>query len=318
MLDPDPILVSGATGLVGRRFCESWAAGTGSVRALTRNARVSAQRLRGDIACFEWDGVTPPEAALAECAAVVHLAGEPVFAGRLTSRRRQRIRNSRVDSTEALVRTLAGLTTAQRPRLLVCASAVGYYGDRGDETLSESAEAGSGFLADVCRDWETAARGAETHGIRVVRLRIGIVLAREGGALPRMAIPFRFGAGGRLGAGRQWFPWIQIDDLVALLRTILADEEIDGAVNATAPNPVRNSELTSTLGRVLRRPTLLPVPAFALRLALGDLSDELLGSRRVLPERALGSGFTFAHPQIESALRHELGRSSAGSAPVSG
>lgn len=318
MANADPVLVSGATGLVGRRFCEAWAADTGPVRALTRNARAAAEGLRGDVSCVEWDGITPPEAALAECGAVVHLAGEPVFAGRLTSQRRRRIRSSRVDSTEAVVRTLAGLPAAQRPRLLVCASAVGYYGDRGDEELDETAGAGSGFLADVCRDWEAAARGAEAHGVRVVRLRIGIVLAQSGGALPRMVLPFRFGAGGRLGGGRQWFPWIQIDDLVALLRTIIEDGEIDGAVNATAPNPVRNSELTRALGRVLRRPTLLPVPAFALRLALGELADELLGSRRVLPERALDGGFVFAHPQIEGALRHELGGGSAGTAPVSG
>jgi uncharacterized protein (TIGR01777 family) len=303
----EPVLVSGATGLVGARFCEAWAADAGPVRALTRNAKAAEKRLRGDVAWVEWDGIEPPEAALAECSAVVHLAGEPVFAGRLDAARRRRIRNSRIDSTEALVRKLAGLPAAQRPRSLVCASAVGYYGDRGDEELPETAAAGSGFLADVCRDWEAAARGAEAHGVRVVRLRIGIVLAREGGALPRMALPFRAGVGGRLGSGHQWFPWIQLDDLVALLRTVLEDGGIEGAVNATAPNPVRNSELTRSLGRVLHRPALVPVPAFALRLALGELAEEVLGSRRVLPERALAGGFAFAHPQLEAALRHELG-----------
>jgi len=239
------ILVSGATGLVGTRLCAALLARGDAVRALTRDP--AAGRLDARIAPLAWDGTHPPVAGLAGCAAVVHLAGEPVFAGRLTQRRRQRIRSSRVDATRELVRVIGELPEAERPRTLVCASAVGYYGDRGDERLDEQAAAGSGFLADVCREWESAAAQAERSGVRVARLRIGIVLARQGGALPRMALPFRMGMGGRLGSGRQWFPWIHIDDVVALIAAILDDEALSGPINASAPEPARNAELARTL-----------------------------------------------------------------------
>jgi uncharacterized protein (TIGR01777 family) len=300
------VLVSGATGLVGARLTARLLRRGDAVRALTRNPEAAARRLGVQVSPVAWDGLSVPGEALAGAAAVVHLAGEPIFAGRLTPERRRRIRSSRVEATRSLARAIGALPESQRPRTVVCASAVGYYGDRGEERLSEESSPGRGFLADVCRDWEAAAVAAEEHGARVARLRIGIVLAREGGALPRMALPFRFGAGGRLGDGRQWFPWIHIDDLVALILAILDDAGIRGPVNANAPEPVRNAELTRTLARVLRRPAPLRVPAFLLRLALGELAGELLGSRRAVPARALAHGFAFAHADLEAALSREL------------
>lgn len=300
------VLVTGATGLVGSRLVAALLARETPVRVLSRDPAAAALALDPRIAVIGWGGVVPPSEAVAGCTAVVHLAGEPVFGGLPTAARRQRIRSSRVDSTRALVQAIGDLPAANRPRSFVCASAVGFYGDRGDERLDEDATAGEGFLADVCRDWEAAAIEATGFGVRVVRLRIGIVLAREGGALPQLALPFRFGAGGRVGSGRQWVPWIHIDDLVALGLAALDDDAFDGPVNAVAPEPVRNAELTRMLGRVLHRPSLLPLPAFALRGALGELAGELLGSRRVVPERALAHGFAFAHADLEAALAREL------------
>jgi uncharacterized protein (TIGR01777 family) len=237
----------------------------------------------------------------------VHLAGEPVFGPLPTAAHKQKIRASRVDSTEALVAQLASLPARQRPGCFVCASAVGYYGSRGDAQLDESAAPGDGFLAEVCVAWERAARGAEALGVRTVRLRIGIVLAREGGALPRIALPFRLGLGGRIGDGRQWFPWVALEDLVGLARTAIDDPRWSGAVNAVSPEPVTNAEFTRALGAVLARPTWLPLPAAAVRLALGDLAGELLGSRRLVPRAAQERGFSFASPALEPTLRAALG-----------
>jgi uncharacterized protein (TIGR01777 family) len=292
--------------LIGGRLSDGLVRRGRGVRSLTRGAGKGLPLTDGKRVSVRWDGIHPPDGAVAECDAVVHLAGEPVFGGRLTVARKRRIRDSRVESTREIVRIIGNLPAESRPKTLVCASAVGYYGDRGDERLDEEASAGRGFLADVCREWETAAAAAESHRVRVVRLRIGIVLARAGGALPQMLPPFRFGVGGRLGAGQQWFPWIHIDDVVALIERALEDEGLSGAVNATAPNPVRNQEFTRALGRRLQRPTFLGVPAFVLRLALGELADELLGSRRVVPARALANGYLFRHPDLESALASEI------------
>jgi uncharacterized protein (TIGR01777 family) len=254
-----------------------------------------------------WDGVSVAPAALAASEGIVHLAGEPVLGGLPTAARRKRILESRVDSTRALVRAIGELAPAERPRVFVCASAVGIYGDRSEELLDEGAEPGHGFLADVCIAWEKAAQPAADLGVRIVSLRIGVVLAREGGALAPIATAFRFGLGGRLGSGRQWFPWIHIDDLVDMIRQALRDERWSGVVNATAPNPVRNSEWTKAVAGALQRPALLPVPALALKLALGEMAGELLGSRRVIPKRALELGFRFEFERLEDALRVELG-----------
>ena len=302
----DPIVITGATGLVGRRLVASLRDEGRSVRIVSRRSEVAGFDSSVEVAT--WDGVRLEADALRGTAALVHLAGEPVFGGLLTAARRKKIHESRVASTESLVASIAALPEGERPASFVCASAVGYYGSRDDTPLDETAAAGDGFLAEVCMAWERAARGAVALGVRTVSLRIGIVLADEGGALPMMATPFRFGLGGRLGDGRQWFPWIHVDDLVSLLMTACDDSRYSGPVNAVAPNGATNGELTRALGAVLNRPTLLPVPAFAIRGVLGDLADELLGSRRVVPAVALEHGFRFDHPDLEDALRDALAR----------
>ena len=300
------VAVSGATGLIGRRVVAALVAAGRPVRILSRDPERAASSLPNATA-FGWDGRIWPPDALAGASAVLHLAGEPVFGGLLTAARRARIRDSRVASTTGLVQALGALPATARPSTLVSASAVGYYGSRGDAVLDESAGAGEGFLAEVCADWEAAAAGARALGMRVVSLRIGIVLAREGGALPMMAIPFRLGLGGPLGDGTQWVPWIAASDLVRLVLRVIDDESVSGPVNAVAPDPVRNEVLTRALARALRRPALLRAPAFALRLALGEIADELLGSRRCVPSKAEAIGFVFEHATLESALAAELG-----------
>ncbi|CAG0953116.1 Epimerase family protein [Myxococcaceae bacterium] len=306
MSDGRAVLVSGATGLVGGRLVPALLSEGRPVRVLSRDpGRAGAGRPGTNV--FAWDGLRWPAEALGALDAVVHLAGEPVFGGLLTAARRRRIRESRVESTKALVEAIAELPAASRPKTFVCASAVGFYGDRGDEILEEASPHGSGFLADVCVDWEAATKPALDLGLRVVNLRIGIVFAREGGALALMAVPFRFGAGGPLGDGRQWVPWIHADDLVRMLQLALADEAIAGPMNGVAPEPVRNEVLTQALARQLHRPALLRAPAFALKLALGEIATELLGSRRCVPRLALARGFSFVHAALESALACELG-----------
>jgi uncharacterized protein (TIGR01777 family) len=304
MTAPTTVLVTGATGLVGGRLVPSLLEDGCRVLAATRSPERA--RFGPGVEAVGWDGVSLPAEVLGRCDALVHLAGEPLFGGPFNAARRRRVRASRVDSTRALAAALAALPADERPAVWVCASAVGFYGSRGDESLSEQAGPGRGFLAELCGDWEAATRPAAEVGVRVVNLRIGIALAREGGALALMRRPFALGLGGRLGDGQQWVPWIQLDDLVALLRFALDEESLSGPLNAVGPAPARNAALTTALSRVLRRPALIPVPGFAIRLALGELADELLGSKRVLPERALAAGFRFAHPELEEALAAEL------------
>jgi uncharacterized protein (TIGR01777 family) len=261
-----------------------------------------------DAAEVSWDpmAATVDAAGLEAQDAVVHLAGDNIASGRWTAAKKKRIRASRVAGTRLLCDTLAGLDAP--PEVVVSASAVGYYGDRGDELLDESSPPGEGFVAGVAQAWEEASRGAENAGIRVVRLRIGVVLSGEGGALARMLLPFRLGLGGKLGSGRQFFSWIALHDLVEVIRFVIATPSLRGAVNATAPEAVTNAKLTRTLGRVLGRPTPFPVPAFALRLVFGEMADgTLLSSARVRPRRLLESGYSFRHPRLEDALRFELG-----------
>jgi uncharacterized protein (TIGR01777 family) len=236
---------------------------------------------------------------------VVHLAGENIAGGRWSRKRKARILDSRVNGTGVLARALA--EAAPGPRVLVCASGVGFYGDAGDSALDETAVSGEGFLADVCRRWEAAARPAAEAGVRVVHLRLGMVFGAGGGALGRMLTPFRMGLGGVLGHGRQYMSWIAMDDVVAAVEHVLNTPALAGPVNVTAPYPVTNEEFTRALGRVLRRPTFLRVPAFALRLRFGRMADELLlAGARVEPVRLQQSGYTFLYPEVEAALRHAV------------
>ncbi|MFK7740426.1 MAG: TIGR01777 family oxidoreductase [Planctomycetota bacterium] len=248
-------------------------------------------------------------AALGNVEAIVHLAGENVAGGRWNDARKQRIDKSRGPATERLCSALAALPTP--PRILVSASATGIYGDRGDEVLDEQSTLGpkGDFLADVARDWEAGTKPLESaRKTRIVHIRIGIVLSREGGALQRMRTPFLFGVGGRLGSGKQWMSWISRTDLVRALLFALTNDDLHGPALAVAPTPVTNRSFTKTLGKVLRRPTILPVPAFALRLLFGEMSAILLGGQRAEPKALLQAGFVFQHPDLESALRHELSK----------
>ena len=291
-------LVTGATGMVGRALAAELG---GEVVATSRSA--GKTKLEHVSEVVTWDGTSPLDpAALREVEAVFHLAGEPVVEGRWNDEKKERIRNSRVESTRALVRSIAGLDPAARPRVLVCASAVGFYGSRGDELLTETSSAGEGFLADVCREWEGEAAKARELGLRVVSVRIGIVLSTAGGALAKMLPIFRAGVGGRLGDGKQWMPWIHIDDLVGILRFAAASDELDGPVDASAPDIVNNSAFTRALGTALHRPAIVPAPAFALRVALGEAASVVLASQRVAPARALEAGYRFAHPKLGAAL----------------
>jgi hypothetical protein len=300
-------VVTGASGLIGSELCrrieEPVALGRDPARLQQRHAGAEVHG---------WDPAAgpPAAAALGGAEVVFHLAGEPIAAGRWTAARKERLRTSRLLGTRQLVAGLAELPA--RPRLLVTASAVGYYGDRGDEALDEQAPAGSGFLAELCADWEREAMAAEELGIRVVRLRIGIVLAAQGGALARMLPLFRLGAGGRLGSGQQWMSWVHVDDVVGLMLHAAADDGLRGAVNAVAPHPVRNADFTRALGRALGRPTLLAVPAAALRIALGEMSQILTASQRVVPAVARRTGYAFRHPGLEGALDAALQPGRAG------
>jgi len=276
--------ITGATGFLGRRISERLRANGGAVRAVSTRAPLKAEDLEG-------------------CDAVVHLAGEPV-GQRWTESTRERIRTSRVEGTRGLVRALGGL--ARPPEVLVSASAVGYYGSRGDEILTESSAPANDFLGQVCVEWEREAQQAEKLGVRVVRLRIAVVLSREGGALKRMLLPFRLGVGGKIGDGRQWMSWIHIDDLVALACFALATPALRGAVNAAAPHPVTNAGVTRELAGALHRPAIFPVPKPALHVLFGEMASIVYASQRVIPEAALASGFAFQFPTIGAALRDLL------------
>jgi uncharacterized protein (TIGR01777 family) len=244
--------------------------------------------------------------------AVIHLAGENIAAGRWTEERKRRILDSRVLGTRLLAETMASLK--RPPTTFISASAIGFYGDRGEEHLDEESPPGKGFLPEVCRAWEQAADPAERAGLRVVRLRIGVVLAAAGGALPRMLLPFRLCLGGPVGRGSHFMSWIALDDLLGAIHFLLHQEGLGGPINAVAPAPVRNAEMARTLGRVLGRPAFLPVPPFALRLAFGEMADELLlAGNRIEPARLLNGGFEFLYPDLEDALRFELGLPRPGS-----
>jgi hypothetical protein len=294
------VLITGASGLVGGALVAKLREAGHALRLVSRTPQRMASAAGSSV--VGWDGCTLEAAALDGTDAVVHLAGEPIFGGLPTRARRARIGTSRIDSTKALVHRIGAQPSSERPRTLVCASAVGFYGDRGEEELREDAAPGAGFLADLCVAWEEEAQRAEQLGLRVARLRFGVVLSQAGGALPVLVRVFRLGLGGRIGSGRQWFSWVQLDDAAALAQRALEDTRLGGPLNVVSPEPVRNADFTRALARTLRRPALLPAPAFAVRLALGDLSVELLGSRKVLPARAQALGHRFAFPDLPSAL----------------
>lgn len=291
------LLISGSTGLIGEALVAA-AMGRGhEITRLSRGNAVSAPRVL-------WDPVTGeiPLRLLEGFDAVVHLAGESIAAGRWTAARKKRIRDSRIYGTANLVRALTSLE--RPPKIFVSASAIGFYGDRGNDVLSEDSVAGEGFLPSVCRDWEAAADPLRALGARVVHARFGIVLSRKGGALPKMLLPFRLGLGGPIGNGRQWWSWVALPDVVESLLHMLENGSLAGPVNVTAPVAVTNREFTDTLGRVLRRPTLFPMPAFAARLALGEMASALLlASARVEPRRLTQSGFAFRFSDLGTALK---------------
>ncbi len=304
------VLISGASGLVGSALVPFLAAGGHEVGRLVRSPSAAAtDRIFWDAASGQVD-----LGAWTGSDAVVHLAGENIAAGRWTSARKERIRASRVGGTGQLCLALAGWSP--RPKVFVCASAIGIYGDRGDEVLDETSPSGQGFLAEVCRDWEAAAEPARQAGVRVVHLRFGVILSPLGGALAKMLLPFRLGLGGRLGSGRQYLSWIALDDAVRAIHHALLREEVQGPVNVVAPNPASNRQFTRTLARVLWRPAFFPMPAWVARLAFGEMANELLlASTRVMPRRLQETGFRFDHPDLEEALRHLLGQTALGNPP---
>jgi uncharacterized protein (TIGR01777 family) len=300
------VIVTGSGGLVGRALVRSLLADGHSV---TRLVRGGAQQFRAPgTAAVEWnpENGTVDAGALEGHDAAVHLAGEPIAEGRWDAEKKRRILESRTKSTRLLAETLAGLN--EKPRVLVSASAVGFYGDRGDEVLREESASGSDFVSEVCREWEKSTLAASQAGIRVAHLRIGLVLSAEGGSLPRMLTPFKLGLGGRLGSGRQYVSWITLEDLLGVIRRAIEDEHLRGPVNAVA-GAVTNEEFTKAIGRALGRPTFMAMPAFAARLAFGEMADELLlASTRAEPARLKEAGFDFKHTDIDDALRSVLGK----------
>ncbi|MBY0358051.1 MAG: TIGR01777 family oxidoreductase [Candidatus Obscuribacterales bacterium] len=294
------ILLSGATGLIGTETASRLLAKGHQVTRLVRSSATSGDITwhpeNGELDCSQLEGFD----------AVVHLAGENV-AQRWNDEIKAKIRNSRVQGTRLLAQCLAGLKNP--PKVFVCASAIGFYGDRGSETLTENSYAGTGFLSAVCKDWEDATLPASQKGIRTVNLRIGVVLSTKGGALAKMLPPFQLGGGGILGNGKQYMSWITLEDMSDVILFSIENDKLEGPVNAVAPTPVTNAQFTQALGKTLGRPTILPVPSFAVQLLFGQMADELLlGGAKVLPAKLEANGFQFRHGQIEEALRHTLAK----------
>jgi uncharacterized protein len=301
------VIVTGSTGLVGRAL----------VRSLLADGHEVTRLVRGGSQGFRAPGTTAvhwnPERGELDAQeleghdAAVHLAGEPIAEGRWDEAKKRRVLESRTKGTQLLAETLAGLNA--KPRVLVSASAVGFYGNRGDEVLREESASGEDFVSEVCREWEKGTLAASRAGIRVVHLRIGLVLSMDGGSLPRMLTPFKLGLGGKLGSGRQYVSWITLEDLTGVVRRAIEDEHLRGPVNAVAPGAVTNEAFTKAIGHALGRPTFMALPAFAARLAFGEVADELLlASTRVEPARLKEAGYQFKHPEIEGAMRSVLGK----------
>jgi uncharacterized protein len=294
------VLISGAMGLIGSALVPELEANGHTVTRLSRS-QSGADTVRWDPSAGTIDG------DLEGTEAVVHLAGESIAQGRWSPDKKRRILDSRVQGTRLLAERISALATP--PKVMVSTSAVGYYGDRGDEVLTEESAPGADFLAKVCREWEAAAEPARQAGIRVVHPRLGIVLSPQGGALGTTLPIFKLGGGGKIGSGRQWWSWVALDDVVGSIVHALTDETVEGPVNVGSPNPMTNAEYTKVLGKVLGRPTVLPLPAPAARIMLGEVADALLlASQRMRPAKLEATGYAFRYPQLEGALRHLLGR----------
>ncbi len=293
------LVITGGTGLIGRALCRALEAAGQEGGVLTRSAPRSASG-RGRFVVWQPPSAGPWERELDGADGLINLAGESVAAARWTPAQKQRLIDSRLSVTRALVGAISKARC--KPAVLISASAVGYYGPRGDDVIREHDAPGEDFLAKVCHQWEAAAYAARGHGVRVACLRIGLVLARDGGALARMLPAFRLGLGGPLGNGRQWVSWIHRDDLIGLIRWVLKEPRASGALNATAPNPVTMREFATSLGRALHRPALAPVPAWMLRLMLGEMADMLLTGQQAIPEVALNLRFIFRYPMLSGAL----------------
>jgi hypothetical protein len=294
------VLIAGASGLVGSALIPALEAEGAEVTRLVRSSAGAGE--------IEWhpniDQIDGTQ--LEGFDAVINLAGENIAAGRWTDEVKRKIHDSRVNGTRLLSEAIARLK--QRPAVFLCASATGIYGDRGDETLDEQSESGGGFLAGVCREWEQATEPAVQAGVRTVTLRFGPILAREGGMLAKLLTPFKMGMGGKVGSGKQYISWVAIDDVVNAIKLALNDASLRGPLNIVSPNPVTNEVFTKTLGHVLSRPTALAMPAFAVRLAFGEMADEmLLTSQRVIPKKLNDAGYEFLQPELEGALRKHLG-----------
>jgi uncharacterized protein (TIGR01777 family) len=297
------VAMTGSTGMVGGSLAQVLSTGGYPLRHFGR----SKPEFGDDFVSWNPAEEPLPADTFEGIEAVVHLAGENISEGRWTAEKKRRLRDSRIESTRAIAENLAKLP--KRPKVFVCASAIGYYGNRGDELLNEDSAPGDDFLAELCRDWEAACQPARDAGIRVVNLRIGVVLSARGGALAKMLLPFRLGLGGVVGSGTQYMSWVALDDLVGIIVHAVHDENLSGPVNAVAPNPVTNREYTKTLGRVLSRPTIVPLPAFAAKLAFGEMADALLlSSTRVEPSKLLAEGYAYRTPTLEEALSVTLGR----------
>jgi uncharacterized protein len=291
------VTVTGASGFLGTRLLDRLLRDGHSLHILGRKRK---QGLPAAVKFSSWDAMhaEAPLESLAGADAVIHLAGEPV-AQRWNADVKRRIRESRSTGTRHLVRAIGKLS--RRPRVLISASASGYYGDRGEEVLTESSPAGHDFLAEICKEWEREARTAEIFGVRVAIVRIGLVLGKDGGALKQMLTPFRLGVGGRLGSGRQWMPWIHIDDLIEMFVFAL-DRTVSGPLNGAAPQPVRNAQFTAALARTIHRPAIFPVPRFALKLMFGEMAEIVFASQRMFPKVAEAAGFQFKFVALEAAL----------------
>jgi uncharacterized protein (TIGR01777 family) len=296
------LLITGASGLIGKALQSSFAGKGYEMLLAGRSKPKNANEIEWSVE----DGFREEDLHRLEgLDAVVHLAGEGIAGLRWTDEKKKAIRESRVLGTHNMVNTLAELK--QKPKVFVASSALGFYGDRGDEVMTETSRPGDTFLADVCKEWEIESRRAEDSGIRTVLLRTGIVLSKDGGALATMLTPFKFGVGGVVGSGRQWMSWISLDDVVGIINFALENENIRGAINVVSPNPVTNEEFTKTLGDVLYRPTILPLPEFAVNLVFGEMGDALLiDSTRVEPKRLKDAGYEFTLPNLRSALENAV------------